>query len=106
VTPERLEHLKELRKIRDDLEVLFKKARDNWTKACSDLNYALLEDFDYYQWMRGRTPHPPDWLAEVKGEKGAMTRKKADELVEKMLQQQKEPKKQGEKNAYNWKSLW
>jgi hypothetical protein len=108
MTPERKEQLIALREVRDELRELFREARDNWTKACSDLNYALLEEVDYYQYIQKIRPDPPDWLSEVKGgepTKEVITRKKADALVEQMLKQQQEVKKEG-KDASSWKSFW
>lgn len=105
MTPERKAELIALREQRDELSVLFNKARDDWTKACSDLNYELLKELDYYQHITQKKPKP-DWLSEVKGEKPrkeVMTRRKADALVEQMLKQAAEPKK--EKKHDSWKTL-
>lgn len=106
MTPERKAELIALRERKDELLVLFNEARDNWTKACSDLNYELLKELDYYHFIRKISKERPDWLAEVKGEKPrkeVMTRRKADALVEQMLKQAAEPKK--EKNHVSWKTL-
>lgn len=111
MTPERMEELIALREIRDELEVLFKDARDKWTQACSDLNYAMLEELDYYHYIRGKTKEKPDWVDKVQGRepsKEVVTRRKADAMVEEMLKQAagQPPAKEEEKNDSGWKSLW
>jgi hypothetical protein len=106
MTPERKAELIALREVRDELSVIFNKARDDWTKACSDLNYELLKELDYYHYIQKITKERPAWLAEVKGEKPkkeVITRRKADALVEQMLKKVAEPKK--EKNNVSWKTL-
>ena len=108
MTPERMEELKALREVRDELQVIFNKARDDWTQACSDLNYALLEELDYYHHITQKK-EKPDWYDEVmaiKPSKEVMTRRKADALVDQMLKQAAQPKKKEEENDSNWKSLW
>lgn len=109
MTPERKAELIALREIRDELGVLFNKARDDWTQACSDLSYAMLEELDWYHYIRGKTKVKPDWHAEVTGEKPkeeVITRRKADALVEQMLKQAQQPKKKEVKRDGSWKSLW
>ena len=108
MTPERKAELIALREVRDELHILFDKARDDWTKACSDLNYALLEQLDYYQHITQKK-EKPDWFNEVMGvtpKKEVMTRRKADALVEQMLKQARQPKKKETKRDSSWKSLW
>jgi hypothetical protein len=108
MTPERKAELIALREIRDELSILFNKARDDWTQACSDLNYALLEQLDYYQHITQKK-EKPDWIDEVQGrepEKEVITRRKADALVEQMLKQAQQAKKKEVKRDGSWKSLW
>ncbi len=109
MTPERKEELIALREVRDELQVIFNKARDDWTKACSNLNYAMLEELAYYQYIQGTRKDRPDWYDEVTGHKPSkevITRRKADALVEQMLKQAAEKPKKEDKNDSSWKSLW
>lgn len=109
MTPERKAELVALRIERDRLGEIFKEARDNWTAACSRLNYAMLEELDYYQYIKGIKKIKPDWYAEVSGEKPrkeVVTRRQADALVEQMLKQAQKPEKREVKRDSSWKSLW
>lgn len=109
MTPERIKQLVALRKERDRLEVIFKEARDNWTKACSDLNYELLKELDYYHYIRGIKKQVPEWLSEVKDmkpAKGVVTKQKINLMVEEMLKKSSQSKKREAKHDSSWKSLW
>ena len=108
MTPERKQELIALREVRDELGELFKKARDDWTKACGDLNYALLQEVEYYQYMQKIVPDFPEWYNEVMGiktPKEVMTRRKADALVERMLRKTTHAKVR-EKKHDSRKPLW
>ena len=92
MTPERMEHLKELRKIRNAARDIFVAARDDWLSKASDFNYALLEELDYYHHITQKKP-PPEWLSELKGgplTQEKATKKKIDDMVEQMLTKVKE----------------
>jgi len=107
MTPERLQELIALREERDRLSVLFNKARDDWTKACSDLNYALIEETDYYQYIQKIRPGPPEWYAEVKGEKPkkeVKSKRAINAMVSEMLK--KTEGVQPKKKKTSFKSLW
>jgi hypothetical protein len=69
----------------------------------------MLEELDHYQYIRGIRKDKPDWVDEVEGReptKKAITRRKADALVEQMLKQAQQPKKKEVKRDGSWKSLW
>jgi hypothetical protein len=107
MTPERLQELIALREERDRLSVLFNKARDDWTQACSDLNYALIEELDYYQYIQKIRPSPPEWYVEVKGEKPkkeVKSKRKINAMVKEMLE--KTEGVEAEKRKTSFKSLW
>jgi len=107
MTPEIMENLKAMRAERNRLGVLFNEARDNWTKACSDLNYAMLEQVDYYQYIRGITKICPAWVRELKGEKPKeKTQRQIDEMVNKMLKLTEDEEVETKEKKTSFKSLW
>lgn len=103
MTPEREQELIALREVRDDLGVLFNEARDNWTKACSDLNYALLEELDYYQHMTQKK-EMPDWYNIVMGKKEVKSRREVDAMVQEMLKKVAQPEEQVDDSSR--KPIW
>ncbi len=104
ITPERMEQLKTMNAEVDKLQAAFVKARDSWTQACSDLNYAMLEQLDYYQYIRGITKICPAWVREVKGEKPEhKTKRQIDAMVSEML---KKTEDRGEKRKKSFTSLF
>jgi hypothetical protein len=106
--PERKAELIALREVRDELSVHFNKARDDWTQACSDLNYALLEELDYYHHITQKKERP-GWYDEVMAiqpSKEVITRRKADVLVEQMMKQAHEKLKKEENDDSSGKPVW
>ncbi len=103
MTPEGKQELIALREVRDDLGILFNEARDNWTKACSDLNYAMLEQVDYYQHITQKK-ELPDWYNEVMGKGEKKSRREVDDMVQEMLKKVSQPEE--EKDDSSRKPIW
>ena len=103
MTPERKQELIALREVRDDLGLLFNEARDNWTKACSDLNYAMLEQVDYYQHITQKK-ELPDWYNEVMGKEEKKSRREVDDMVQEMLKKVSQPEEEVDDSSR--KPIW
>jgi hypothetical protein len=48
----------------EDARARFNEARDDFTSLASELNYMLLEEYDYAGYILRREP-PPEWLRQI-----------------------------------------
>ena len=62
--PEKLQEMIELSLEVEKYRLLHREAMNNFTSHASKLNYMLLEEHDYYQYITNRMPIP-EWLKEL-----------------------------------------